>query len=155
MKRALLLTAGLMLVCGVAFGAWDDAPYRCAFPYFQTGGNWYTLLILVNGLEKMDDVLYVRFCDAHGNFCSDTTNDTYSIRANEQLIFSTVGGIGTWIPTTSGYGYVKFRSEGDSFGQDNILAYAVIYNRVTGAGFVIPSLIQPLENQGPRPVGRD
>lgn len=129
-----------MLVCGVAFGTWDDALCRSAFPYFQTGGNWYTLLIFVNVSEDTDDVLYVRFCDSHGNFCSDTTSGIYSIRANEQLMFSTESGVGTWIPTTSSYGYVKFRSDGSPLGGDNILALAVIYNGATGAGYVIPSL---------------
>jgi len=147
MKRLLLLTVGLTLVCGVAFGAWDDAPYRSAFPYFQTGGNWYTLLVFVNASEQTDNVLYIRFCDAHGNFCSDTTGDAYTIRANEQLVFSTVNGVGMWIPTTSNYGYVKFRSDGDS--GDMILPFAVIYNGVTGAGYVVPSLIQVLERQQP------
>ena len=140
MKRLFALTVGLMLVSAVAFGTWDQAQNRFAFPYFQTGSNWYTLLVFVNGWEATDDVLYVRFCDTHGNFCSDTTRDTYSIRANEQLMFSTVNGVGTWIPTTSSYGYVKFRSDGSPLGGDNILALAVIYNGATGAGYVIPSL---------------
>ncbi len=144
MKRLFALTLGLMLVSAVAFGTWDDAQNKRVFPYFQTGGNWYTLLVFVNGSEVTPDVLYIRFCDTHGNFCSDTTSDTYSIRANEQLMFSTCKGIGTWIPTTSSYGYVKFRSDGTTnWWGDNILPFAVIYNAVTGAGYVIRSMSQP------------
>ena len=145
MKRLILLTDGLILVSAIAFGAWDDAQSKCVFPYFQTGGSWYTLLVFVNGSEESNDVLYVRFCDTHGNFCSDTTGGAYSIRANEQLMFSTSSSIPTYISTTSGYGYVKFRSDL----RDNILPISIIYNSVTGAGYVIPSYSQPIQRQWP------
>lgn len=147
-KRLLALTVGLALVCAIAFGSWEDARSRYVFPYFQTGGNWCTLLIFVSGSEESEQAVYIRFCDSYGNFCLDTTSDGYAFGANEQLIFSTRSGVGTHIPTTACSGYVKFRSEGSGFG-DSILAYAVVYSAATGSGFVIPSVSQPASWKGP------
>lgn len=149
MRKPFLLTFGLiLLVSAAASGSWNDTWNRRVFPYFQTGGNWYTLLIFINISETEDDALYVRFCDNNGNFCSDTTSDTYAMGANEQLIISTRSGVGTYVPTTAGSGYVKYRWEGSTYGGDNILAYSVVYNFATGSGFVVPSMYQPWDWRG-------
>lgn len=134
MKKLLVLTVGLMLVAGLAFATWDDANSKGLFPYWQTGGAWYTLLTFVNGSEETPDVIYIRFCDEHGNFASTTTGDAFSIREKEMLLFCTIPGIGTNIAVTAPYGYVKFRVQDGGF----IHAWEVIYNSATGAGYVVP-----------------
>ena len=138
MKKLFVLTVGLLLVGSLAFAQWDDANSRGLFPFWQTGGSWYTLLVFVNGSEETTDVLYLRFCDTHGNWCSDTTSDMHSIRYREQLVFSTTPTIPTWIPTTAPTGYAMFRVEGGGF----IHPYSVIYNDTTGAGYVVPAYNQ-------------
>ena len=138
MKKLLVLTVGLILVSGLAFATWEDATVRGLFPYFQSGGDWYTLVIFVNGSEETPDVVHLRFCDTHGNFCSDTIADMYSIRQGEQLIASTAMSVGTWIPVTSGFGYTKFRVAEGGF----IHPYSVIYNALTGSGYVVPAFYQ-------------
>jgi hypothetical protein len=134
MKKLLILTVGLLLIGSMAFASWDDAAGKALSPYWQNGGNWYTLLTFVNGSESTGDVIYVRFFDVHGNACSDTTGGTYSIRQGEMLIFSTSPAVPTFIPVSAGYGYVCFRTQDGGY----IHAYNVIYNQVTGSGYVVP-----------------
>lgn len=138
MKRLLVLLIGLFLLAGCARAQWDDAKTRGLFPFWQNGGDWYTLLIFVNGSEETSDVLYIRLCDTHGPGCSDTTSDMYSIRYREQLVFSTTPAIPIWIPNTASTGYVLFRAENGGL----IHPYCVIYNRYTGAGYVVPAYHQ-------------
>jgi len=133
MKKLLVLTVGLLLVASMAFATWDNAKGQGLCPYWQSGGVWYTLMTFVNGSESTGDTMYVRFCDVHGNWCSDTTT-AYAIRQREMRIFSTTPEVPNWIPITSGYGYVMFRVDGGGY----IHPYTVIYNQVTGSGYVVP-----------------
>ena len=137
MKKILILAAGLLVLGSVAFGTWEDAPTRGLFPYWQSGGDWYSLMVYVNGSEETSDLLYVRFCDEHGNFCSDI-GTAYGIRNGEMLTFSTAPEVPTWIPVTAGYGYVLWRADGGGL----IHPYEVIYNRNTGTGYVVPAYPQ-------------
>ncbi|MBN1591747.1 MAG: hypothetical protein JW941_00700, partial [Candidatus Coatesbacteria bacterium] len=63
MKKLFVLTVGLLLLGSMAFADWDSANGHGLFPYWQTGENWYTLLIFVNGSEETGDVLNIRFFD--------------------------------------------------------------------------------------------
>ncbi|MBN2207686.1 MAG: hypothetical protein JW759_00080 [Candidatus Coatesbacteria bacterium] len=134
MKKLLVLTVGLLLLGSMAFATWDDAAGHALCPYWQTGGNWYTLVTVVNGSEETQDVLYVRFFDVHGNPCSDVTGNMYSIRQKEMLIFSTTASVPTWIPVSAGFGYLMFRAQDGGY----IHPYTVIYNQVNGTGYVVP-----------------
>ena len=135
MKKLVVLAVGLLLVGGCAMADWDDATGRGLIPYFQSGGDWYTLLSFVNGSEETTDVIHIRFADVHGGWCSDTTADMYAIRQKEMLLFSTTPAVPHWIPMTAGYGYIRFCTLGGGF----IHAYCVIYNQVTGSGYVVPA----------------
>ena len=64
--------------------------------------------------------------------------NVYSIRQREMLIFSTSASVPFWIPTSAGYGYVLFRAQGGGF----IQALCVIYNQVTGTGYIAPAYHQ-------------
>ena len=138
MRRLLALTFVLTVVSCCALAQWDDAKSRGLIPFWQTGGNWYTLLVFVNGSEETTDILYLRFCDAHSGGCSDTTSDMHSIRYREQLVFSTTPSIPLWIPTTANTGYIMYRVANGT----PISAYCVIYNDVTGSGYVVPAYRQ-------------
>ena len=135
MKRLLALTVGLIVLGASAQATWDDAVGRSGFAYWQTGGDWHTILTFVNGSEVDDETMYIRFYDVHGNPCSDTTADMFSIRAREMLIFTTHPHVGIGIPTSADYGYILFRVENGG----SILAFCVIFNQVTGHGYVIPA----------------
>ncbi len=135
MKRLLALTVGLMILGASAQATWDDAAGRSGFAYWQTGGDWFTILTFVNGSEVDDETIYIRFYDVHGNPCSDTTADMFSIRGREMLIFTTHPHVGNWIPTSADYGYILFRTEGGGA----IHAYCVIFNFWSGSGYVIPA----------------
>ena len=138
MKKLFVLTVGLLLLGSMAFADWDDAVGHGLCPYWQTGGDWYTFMTFVNGSEETGDVIHIRFADIHGNWCSDTTADMYSIRHRELLMFSTTPQVPNWIPCTAGYGYIKFRTvEGGM-----IHPYTVIYNQMTGSGYVVPWYVQ-------------
>ncbi|MCD6327404.1 hypothetical protein J7M28_07610 [bacterium] len=138
MKKILVLTVGLLLLGSLAFADWDDAGGRGIFPYWQSGGNWYSLLVFVNGSEETNDILYLRFMDDGGRPCSDTTGDMYNIRAGEQLMFSTVATVPVWIPTTAGYGSVLFRVQDGGY----LHPYLVIYNEMTSTGYAVPAYRQ-------------
>ena len=139
MKKIIALGVALTLAGGWALAVdWDDATGRGMFPYWQTGGGWYTIVAFVNGSEETSDVIHIRFYPHRGCPCSDTTTDMYSIRAGEMLIFSTTPNVPTWIPVTAGFGYVLFRTDNGGF----IQAYCVIYNGMTGSGYVVPALPQ-------------
>ena len=115
MKTILALTVGLMLVGGCALADWDDCNGRGLIPYWQTGGDWYTLLSFVNTSEETNDVIHIRFFSPHDSGCSDTGIDMYSIRYREMLMFSTTPPVPHWIPTSGDYGYIKFRTVGGGF----------------------------------------
>ena len=136
MKTILAITIALMLAscCALAVD-WYDCKGKGIFPYWQTGGDWYTLLSFVNTSEETGDVIHIRFEDVHGSFCSDTTSDMYSIRQKEMLMFSTTPQVPAWIPTTTDYGWIRFRTEEGGC----IYAYCVIYNQMTGSGYVVPA----------------
>ena len=134
MKKLFVLTVGLLLLGSMAFADWDDANGRGLCPYWQSGGDWYTLMTFVNGSEETPDTIHVRFCTEDGHWCSDTTGDMYSIGPKDMLMFSTVPSIPTWIPTTAGFGYIMFRTVDGGF----VHPYTVIYNDITGAGYVVP-----------------
>ena len=138
MKTIVALTVVLLLVSGCALAEWDTANGRGLIPYWQTGGYWYTLLSFVNTSEETSDVIPVRFFPIHGSPCSDTGIDMYSIRAGEMLMFSTTPSVPHWIPTSADYGIIKFRTVGGGF----IHACCVIYNQVTGSGYIVPAYHQ-------------
>jgi len=135
MKRALASTVVFLALCSCALATWDDALGRSGFAYWQTGSNWVTIISVVNGSEVNGETIYIRFYDTHGNPCSDTTEDTFTIRAGEMLTFSTHSYIPTWIPTTAGYGYVLFRVEDGG----PVHAYCVTLNLVNWSGYAIPA----------------
>ena len=58
----------------------------------------------------------------------------YSIRAGEMLMFSTTPPVPHWIPTSADFGYILFRVVDGGF----IHASCVIYNQVTGSGYIVP-----------------
>ena len=125
-------------LCGSSKGkGWDDAGQRGLFPFWQSGGDWYTLLVFVNGSEETDDVLYVRLLDQHGSPCSDTET-VYGIRNEEMLTFSTWPQVPVWIPVTASHGYIKWRAESGGC----ICPYCAIYNVVTETGFTVPAYDQ-------------
>ena len=66
MRKLLALAVGILLLGSCALATWDDANGRGLIPYWQAGGNWYTLLTFVNTSEETDDVIYIRFRDVHG-----------------------------------------------------------------------------------------
>jgi len=139
MQKIIALGVALMLVGGWALAVdWGDAKGRGMFPYWQTGGGWYTLLFFVNGSEETSDVIHLRFIAMHGSDCSDTTGDMFSIRAGEMFMFSTIASVPTWVPVTAGYGYILFRVDNGGF----IQAYCVIYNGMTGTGYTVPAVPQ-------------
>ncbi len=140
MKKLFVLAVGLLLLGTVAFAVeWGDTAGHGMFPYWQSGAaGWYTLMIFVNGSEETGDVLHVRFLDVHGNFCSDTTADMYSIKHGEQLMFSTTPAVPTFIPVTAGFGYVLFRTDEGGY----IQGYCVIYNGMTSTGYVVSTVDQ-------------
>ncbi|HUT05036.1 MAG TPA: hypothetical protein VM163_14235 [bacterium] len=138
MKRLILLVLPLILLAGVSFATWEDANGRGLIPYWQSVDQWYTLIVFVNGSEDNYDTLYIRFCDGHGNFCSDIHGDMFSIRPGEQETFSTCQGVGNWLPVTAIFGYIKFRAQDGGY----IQAYTVIYSQLSAGGFVVPALEQ-------------
>ena len=138
MKRLLAASVGLVLLGGAAFAAWDEANVRGLFPYFQSGGDWFTILMFVNASEETDDVVHIRFCDEHGPGCSDTMPPVFAIGERGQLIVSTAMGVGAWYPTTAGYGYIMFRIENGGF----IHPYCVVINRLTWMGYTVPAYRQ-------------
>jgi len=133
MKRALALTVGFLALCSCALATWDDALGRSGFGYWQTGGDWVTIISVVNGSEVNDETIYIRFYDTHGNPNCEAGN-TFTIRAGEMLTFSTRPEIPTWIPVTAGYGYVLFRVQDGG----PVHAWCAILNLVTWSGYVIP-----------------
>lgn len=138
MKRLILLVLPLILLAGVSFATWDDANGRGLIPYWQSVDAWYTLVVVVNGSEDNYDSLYIRFCDVHGNFCSDQLVAIFSIKPGEQQTFSTYQGVGHWLPVTAIFGYIKFRVQDGGY----IQVYTVIYNQLSAGGFVVPAFEQ-------------
>ncbi len=132
----LLLTA-LLVVGSCAQADWDDCRGLGLFPYWQHGGDWYTLLGFINTWEDTSDLIHIRFRDRFGAYCSDITSDMYSIRQREMIWFSTSPADARhWIPTTSSFGYIKFRNYA---GAGWVHAFCLVYNRVTGKGCVVPA----------------
>ena len=137
-RKLLSLAVGLLVVGGCALADWYDSNGRGLFPYWQTGGDWYTLLTFVNTSEETDDVIYIWFSDVHGERFSDAPLPTFSIRHSGMLIVSTTPAVPNWIPVTSGYGYIVFRVQGGGF----IQTFCVIHNQVTGTGYTVPAYHQ-------------
>ncbi len=138
MRKIALCTLTLLFMSAVLFARWDDAYGRGLIPFWINAGDFYTLLVFVNGHEETSDTIHVRFCNHNGHFCSDTTGDMYGFRSREMLVFSTTPKVPTWIPTTASYGYVKFRPVDGGF----IQAWALIINDLSGAAMVVPAYSQ-------------
>ena len=138
MKKLILLAIAVLMLHAVSLATWEDANSRGLGVYWQSGGVWFTMVVFVNGSEEDYDTIYVRFCDRYGNFCSDTHNDTFSIRPGEQLTVSTKPGVGYAMMLSAPFGYIKFRADEGGY----IHAYALIYNEVTFGVFVVPTFYQ-------------
>ncbi|HUT02332.1 MAG TPA: hypothetical protein VM163_00375 [bacterium] len=139
MKEIIVLGVVLMLVGGWALAVdWGDTTGRGMFPYWQTGSGWYTIVVFVNGSEETSDVIHLRFRSMHDSACSSTMADMFSIRAGEMLMFSTSGSVPIFIPVTAGYGYILFRVDNG----EPIQGYCVVYNGMTGTGYVVPAVPQ-------------
>ncbi len=138
MKTIVAFVVAVLVVGGCALADWDTANGRGLFPYWQTGGDWYTLLTFINTSEETNDVIHIRFRDMHGPPCSDTGTDMYSIRHGEMLMFSTHPLVPFWIPTSADYGFIKFRTVDGGC----IQTFCVIYNQVTGSGYTVPAYHQ-------------
>ena len=137
MRRIGLFTFALLSLAAALFATWDDAAGRGLIPFWINYGDYYTLLAFVNGDEDTPDVIYIRFCDVHGNWCSDPTA-AWSIRQREMLRFSTTQKVPYWIPTTASYGYVKLRAQNGGY----VHAWALIYNEISGTAMVVPAYDQ-------------
>ena len=135
MKKLAFFTALLPMANCVALGSWESANSRGLVPYWQATMDWYTMLVFVNGSEDSYDTFYVRFCDRHGNFCSDTHADTFGIRPGEQVLVSTMVGVGYPMMVTTTFGYVEFRIQDGGY----VHVYCVIANLLSGSGFVTPT----------------
>jgi len=133
---AIVIALLLALVSLQCEATWDDAKTKGIFPYWQSGGDWFTLMAFVNGSEETSDMLYIRLYDGHSS-CSDTPT-FYWIRPKEMRTFSTTVEIPTWIPATASYGWILFRVEHG----EPIHAYCVVYNRVTCTGYTVPAYDQ-------------
>jgi len=137
MKIIATVTAAFLAIGACALATWDNANGLGLFPYTQTGGNWYTLMTFVNTSEETDDVIYIRFCDVHGSWCSDTPG-FMAIRSRGMLIVSTSQSVPIWYPVTAGYGFIMFRVQGGGF----IQTFCVVHNQATGSGYTVPAYHQ-------------
>ena len=133
---AIAISLFLALISLECEATWDDAEVRGIIPYWQSGGDWFTLLAFVNGSEETSDMLHIRLYDGHSP-CGDSCA-VRAIRPQEMLTFSTTAAIPTWIPVTAGYGWILFRAQDGGF----IHPYCVVYNRATGTGYVVPAYNQ-------------
>ena len=138
MRKIALCTLVLLLMSATLFADWYNCAGRGLLPFWINAGDFYTLLVFVNGDEDTNDVIHIRFCDDNGNWCSDPTADMYSIRSRGMLVFSTRQKTPCWIPTTADYGYVMFRTWDGGY----IHAWALICNEVSGAAMVVPAYDQ-------------
>ena len=141
MRRIGLFTFALLSLAAALSADWNDAPGRGLIPFWINYGDYYTLLVFVNGDDATADVIRIRFCDEHGNWCSDPTSDMFFIRQREMLPFSTTPKMPdsiTWIPTTASYGYVMFRT----YYGAHIHAWAVVMNEISGTAMVVPAYDQ-------------
>ncbi len=138
MKKLVLLALAVLMVHAVSLATWEDANSRGIGAYWQSGGDFFTMIVFVNGSEEDYDTIYVRFCDKYGNFCSDTHGAMFSIRPGEQLTISTKLGVGYALVVSAPFGYIKFRAEEGG----HVHAYTLIYNEVTYGGFVVPTYNQ-------------
>ena len=138
MKKLVLLVLAVLMLHAVSLATWEDANSRGLGVYWQSGDVWFTMVVFVNGSEEDYDTIYVRFCDRYGNFCSDAHTDMFGIRPGELLIISTKSGVGYFMPLSAPFGYIKFRVEDGGY----IHSYALIYNELTGGGFVVPTYNQ-------------
>ena len=129
-----LLLALVSLDCEAT---WDDAKTKGIFPYWQSGGDWFTVFVFVNGSQETADTVYIRPLGKHSTTSSHST-PTCQIRPDEQLICSTTAVVPTWIPVTASCGYALFRADQG----EPIHAYCVVYNRVMTTGYVVPAYNQ-------------
>ena len=63
---AIVIALLLALVSLECEATWDEAKTKGIFPYWQSGGDWFTLFVFVNGSEETSDLLYIRLRDEHG-----------------------------------------------------------------------------------------
>jgi len=138
MKKLVLLALAVLMLHSTSLATWEDANGRAIAPYWQSVEMWFTMIVFVNGSEDAYETIYVRFCDVHGNFCSDTQADMFGIRAGEQITISTKPGVGYNMIVSAFYGYIQFRADEGG----HIHAYPLIYNELTGGGFVVPTYNQ-------------
>ncbi|MCD6328403.1 hypothetical protein J7M28_12750 [bacterium] len=119
---------------------WEEWEGRGLFPFFYNAGSWYTLLCFVNAREDSSDIIRIRFFSPDGSECSDSTEDMWSLRDREMRWFSTSPEHRYhFIPTTSNFGYVKFRTyEANGL----VHAYCLIFNQATSTGFTVPAFRQ-------------
>ncbi|MCD6327407.1 hypothetical protein J7M28_07625 [bacterium] len=134
MRKLVMLTIVFLMLSGVSLATWEDAAVRGLVPYWQAAEDWYTFLVFVNGSESDYELIYVRFCDRQGNFCSSVFADMFSIRPSEQLLICSKEGIGYPMLLTASCGYIKFRLENGA----PIQVYALIYNELTSTGSDVP-----------------
>ena len=138
MKTIVAFAVLFLVVGGCALAGWDDCNGRGLFPFWQTGGDWYTLLTAINTSEETNDVIRIRFRDVHGSPCSDFPDGPYSIRHGEMLMFSTTPSVPFWIPTSADFGFILFRTVDGGC----IQTFCVVYNEATGSGYTVPALHQ-------------
>ncbi|MBN2207683.1 MAG: hypothetical protein JW759_00065 [Candidatus Coatesbacteria bacterium] len=138
MKKLVLLALAVLLLHSTSLATWEDANGRGIAPYWQSVEDWFTMIVFVNGSEGDYETIYVHFCDVHGNCSSDTHADSFGIRPGEQLTVSTKPGVGYSMVVSAFFGYVQFRADEGG----HIHAYTLIYNQLTGGGFVVPTYSQ-------------
>ena len=135
---AIMIALLLALVSLQCHATWDEASSRGIFPFWLSDGDWYTLLVFVNGNEETQDLLYVRFYTSDGHCCSDTSA-AWGFRLREQLLFSTKPGLdATYLEPTAEFGYVKFRLQDGAYVQ----AYELICNKVMMTAVPVPAYDQ-------------
>ncbi|MBN1591685.1 MAG: hypothetical protein JW941_00390 [Candidatus Coatesbacteria bacterium] len=134
-RRAFAAAISLLLLAGPALAGWDNAHSRCIFPFWFSGGDWYTCLVFVNGSDETSDTIYIRFFSPQGALLSDPEQDGYSIRQQEQLLFSTIPSVPTWIPTAPGMGYAVFRVQRGGY----IFPCCMVYSQATTTNLVVPA----------------
>ena len=61
MRKITLCTFVLLLTSSALAAFWDDCPGRGLFPLWINTGDFYTLLVFINGYESTGDVIHIRF----------------------------------------------------------------------------------------------
>ena len=143
LTRLSVIILSLLILSGASLADWDD-PGGCGIiPFWINTPTHYTMIVFINGSEEEADAVHLRFCDTEGNFCSDTTGDTFAIRPYQMLMFSTRANPPslfscTHIPVTAPHGYAMFRTVDGGF----IHAFVFIVNDITGQLVTVPVYLQ-------------